>query len=84
VDESQYTWVVGSMTPGCRFLMVACEFPGGKQVRALSACVIGEEEKIWHSLYWDIVNRRLDFSARLDLVQVEGVKQRRERLGHLC
>jgi len=76
VDGSPYTWVVGSMTPGGMFLMVTREFPGGKQVRPLFACKIGEEEKMWNSLNWDMVNKRLDITAGLNLEPVEGVKQR--------
>merc|ERR1712084_95722 len=44
VDGSPYTWVCGSMTPGGMFLFATREFPGGKGVRPLFACKIGEEE----------------------------------------
>merc|ERR1711933_643237 len=76
VDGSPYTWVCGSMTPGGMFLFATREFPGGKGVRPLFACKIGEEEAMWSKLDWNVVNKRLDITAGLNLEPVEGVKQR--------
>merc|ERR1712194_587013 len=64
VDGSPYSWLVGSMTPGGMYLFVTREFPGGMGVRPLLACKIGEEEKLWSSVNWNIVNKRLDIRGR--------------------
>merc|ERR1712008_378860 len=71
-----YSWLVGSMTPGGMYLFVTREFPGGMGVRPLLACKIGEEEKLWSSVNWNIVNKRLDITAGGNLEPVEGTKQR--------
>merc|ERR1711972_110559 len=76
VDGSPYTWVVGSMTPGGMFLLVTREFPGGKGVRPLFACKIGEEDAMWAKLDWNVVNKRLSITAGANLEAVEGQKQR--------
>merc|ERR1712146_60541 len=67
VDGSPYTWLCGSMTPGGMFLFVTREFPGGKGVRPLLACKIGEEEQLWSKVDWNIVNKRLDITAGANL-----------------
>jgi len=76
VDGSPYTWLCGSMTPGGMFLFVTREFPGGKGVRPLLACKIGEEEQLWSKVNWNVVNKRLDITAGANLEPVEGDKQR--------
>eukprot|EP00413_Alexandrium_margalefii_P014439 CAMPEP_0204532116 /NCGR_PEP_ID=MMETSP0661-20131031/11542_1 /ASSEMBLY_ACC=CAM_ASM_000606 /TAXON_ID=109239 /ORGANISM="Alexandrium margalefi, Strain AMGDE01CS-322" /LENGTH=94 /DNA_ID=CAMNT_0051538335 /DNA_START=67 /DNA_END=352 /DNA_ORIENTATION=- len=51
-----------------------CE--SGKGVRPLFACKIGEEEAMWSKLDWNMVNKRLDITAGVNLEKVEGDKQR--------
>merc|ERR1712039_204899 len=85
VDGSPYTWLVGSMTPGGMFLFVTREFPGGKGVRPLAVCKIGEEETLWSKINWGVVNDRLSVTAGNNLEPVEGVKQRKASLNKdLC